>query len=102
MLLEFTDQNFDNEILKSLVVVDFWNPWCSPCNRLNPIIKSFSEHNSDVVVGKLNTIENPRITTQLRVDAIPTIMFFKDGKLVKRLLGLHSEQQLQTYLNELK
>lgn len=103
MLLEVTDYNLDSFIVNSgLVIVDFWSPWCSPCNMLNPVIKRLSENNADVSIGKLNTIENPGASRQFGVDAIPTILFFNNGKLVKKLLGYHSEAQLQKLIDELK
>lgn len=101
MLLEFTDYNFKVPSV-GLTIIDFWSPWCRPCNSLNPVIKTLSENNTDVTVGKLNTIENPAIANQFSVSAIPTILFFKDGRLAKRLLGYHTEAQLQKCINELK
>ena len=103
MLLEFTEHNFGSALSShGLAVVDFWSPWCGPCNMLTPVIKRLAENNSDVMVGKLNTSENPSLTTQYSVNAIPTILFFKDGKVVKRLLGYQSEAQLQKCVDELK
>lgn len=103
MLLEVTEHNLDSVMAKSgLVIVDFWSPWCSPCNMLNPVIKQLAENNADVTIGKLNTIENGAACRRFRVDAIPTILFFKDGNLVKKILGYHTEAKLQQMINELK
>lgn len=103
MLLEVTEQSLDSVIAGSgIVIVDFWSPWCSPCNMLNPVIKGLAENNTDVSIGKLNTAENLGAARKFGVDAIPTILFFKDGKLVKKLLGYHTEAALQHYINELK
>ena len=103
MLLEVTDQNLDSITANSgLVILDFWSPWCSPCNLLNPVIKRLSENNADVTIGKLNTTENGSAARKFDVNAIPTILFFKDGKLVKKLLGYHTEAVLQRYIDELK
>lgn len=102
MLLELTDHNFQNSIGSGLVMVDFWSPWCKPCIMLNPVVKSLAEHNADITIGKLNTVENGAAASAFGVNAIPTIMFFKDGNLVKKLLGYHTEAQLQKYINELK
>ena len=103
MILEFTDYNFKDKLsLTGLTIVDFWSPWCRPCNMLNPVIHKLAENNADVVIGKLNTSENPGLLTQFGVSAIPAILFFKDGKLVKKLLGYHTESQLQSHINELK
>jgi thioredoxin 1 len=103
MILEFTDDNFKEKLSSTgLTIVDFWSPWCRPCNMLNPVIHKLAEDNSDVIIGKLNTVENPGLTAQFGVSAIPAILFFKDGSLVRKLLGYHSESQLQGYINELK
>jgi thioredoxin 1 len=103
MLLEVTESNIDNVTGKSgLVIVDFWNPWCGPCNMLNPVIKRLAENNADVTIGKLNTTENMAAARKFNIDAIPTILFFKDGNLVKKLLGYHNENVLQNIVNQLK
>lgn len=103
MLLEVTDYSYENTIGQNgLVVMDFWSPWCRPCNMLTPIIHKLSEANPDVTFGKLNTIENNAATAKLGVSAIPTIVFYKNGVLVKRLLGYHTEAKLQSLIDELK
>lgn len=103
MLLEVTESNLDSVTTRGgLVLLDFWNPWCGPCNMLNPVIKQLAEKNSDVTIGKLNTIEHTSVARRFGVDAIPTILFFKDGNLVKRTLGYHNENVLQKMINELK
>jgi|SRR5581483_2211664 len=100
MLLEFTDHS-DLDI-KGLTLIDFWSPWCKPCNMLSPIIKNLAEKNEDITIGKLNTMENPALTKKFNINAIPTILFFKDGVLVRKLLGYSTEAKLQEHINELK
>lgn len=104
MIVEFTDYNFLSLLSATnrLTIVDFWSPWCRPCNMLNPVIKSLAEKNPDITIGKVNTVENSSLTEQFGINAIPAILFFKDGKLVRQLLGFQSEQQLQKHINELK
>ncbi len=104
MILEFTDHNFDNTLssIHGLAIVDFWSPWCGPCNMLNPVIKSLAEKNADVAIGKLNTGENPGTAKHFGINAIPTILFFKEGKLVRKLLGYIKESDLQRHIDELK
>jgi len=103
MLLEVTESNLDFVTARSgLVVLDFWSPWCSPCNMLNPVIKQLAEKNGDITIGKLNTIENTGVARRFGIDAIPTVLFFKDGNLVKKILGYHSENALQKMIDELK
>lgn len=103
MLLEVTEHNISDVMSKNgLVIVDFWSPWCSPCNMLNPVIKSLAEHNPEVTIGKCNTSENGAAVGRFQVSVIPTILFFKDGVLVKKILGYHTEAKLQQMVNDLK
>jgi len=103
MLLEVTEHNLAGVTASvGLVVIDFWSPWCSPCNMLNPVIKKLAENNTDITIGKLNTVENTGVAGRYGIDAIPTILFFKNGKMVKKILGYHNEAVLQRYINELK
>jgi len=103
MLLEVTDSNVDSVTARSgLVIVDFWSPWCSPCNMLNPVIKQLAEKNGDVTIGKLNTAENTGVSRKFGINAIPSILFFKDGNLVKKILGYHNESSLQKMIDDLK
>lgn len=103
MILEVTNNNLDSFLANSgLVIVDFWSPWCSPCNMLNPVIKRLAENNADVSIGKLNTAENLDSARRFSIDGIPSILFFKDGKVVKKLLGYYNESVLQKCINDLK
>jgi thioredoxin 1 len=102
MLLEVTNENFNDVVAKpAIVVLDFWNSWCGPCIKLNPIIKSFAENNQHVVVGKINTNEQPDLTGQFNVHHIPTIVFFKGGTEVKRVVGYVTEVKLKEIVDSL-
>lgn len=105
-MVNLTDENFESEILNfsGFAIVDFFSMWCSPCNMLMPVFErlSMSPQNTDIRFGKLNTAENLGAARRFGVDAIPTILFFKDGKLVKKLLGYQNENALQKCINELK
>jgi thioredoxin 1 len=90
---EFTDANWKTEVEQSPipVVVDFWAPWCGPCRLLGPKIEKLAaEYEGKVKVGKLNTDENPDTPGSLRVSAIPTVIIFKGGEVVERLIGDNS------------
>ena len=87
---EFTDQNFEAEVLQSsnLVLVDFWASWCQPCHALAPLIEEIAgKYKGSVRVGKLNTEENEETSTVYNIRAIPTVLLFRDGELVERLVG---------------
>ena len=101
-LPEVTDNTFKTEVLESLktVVVDFWASWCMPCRMLTPILEKVAEKNSEKFsFYKLNTDENPQISKQFRIMSIPTLLFFKNGQEVKRLIGVQQEGALQMELD---
>lgn len=87
---EFTDANFEGEVLKSAkpVVVDLWADWCAPCRAIAPIIEKLAgELSSTITIGKLDTNSNPNVPSRYGVTAIPTLLLFKGGKEVGRLVG---------------
>tara|TARA_Y100000741_G_C17779392_1_gene365018 strand:- start:103 stop:426 length:324 start_codon:yes stop_codon:yes gene_type:complete len=91
MALEITDSNFDEIVLKSEnpVLVDFWAEWCGPCRMLGPIIEELSnEYEGKVVIGKLDVDSNQEFAAKFGVRNIPTVLTFKNGELVNRLVGV--------------
>ncbi|MFH1509163.1 MAG: thioredoxin [bacterium] len=100
----FTDKNFKEEVLQSegLVLVDFFAPWCGPCNMLAPIIKELAKDNEGKVkIGKLNIDENPEISQKYQVMSIPTLIFFHKGENKEQLMGLNRKEDLQKKIDEL-
>jgi len=90
MALQFTDLNFDKEVLQSskLSVVDFWAEWCGPCRAIGPVIDELSkEYAGKVNVGKVNVDENPQVSTNFGITSIPAILFIKGGQVVDKLVG---------------
>lgn len=89
-MIEVTDSNFDKEVLESAnpVIVDFWAEWCGPCRMVAPIVKEIGqEYDGRVVVGKVNVDDNPGISEKFGIRNIPTILFFKNGKIVDKQVG---------------
>jgi thioredoxin 1 len=100
---EFTDGNWKSEVLDSSipVVVDFWAPWCQPCQRLAPTIEKLAgDYEGKVKFGKMNTDQNQDIPGSLRISAIPTVLFFQNGKEVTeaRLIGVNPENKFKESL----
>ena len=91
-----TDRTFTSEVSKhDLMVVDFWAPWCGPCQYVSPIVEELArDYAGKVAFGKLNVDDNPMVATQFRIMSIPTIMFFKKGKVVDMQIGAVPKQFL--------
>lgn len=95
--IEFTDANFETEVIKSdtPVLVDFWAPWCGPCKIIAPIVEEISkEYEGRLKVGKVNTDDNQQVATNFGVMSIPTLMIFKDGQVVERIIGAQPKAAL--------
>jgi thioredoxin 1 len=85
-----TDQNFEGEVLKSSqpVLIDFWATWCGPCRAISPIVEQLAkEYAGKLKVGKVNIDEHPKTPTNYDVRSIPTLLLFKDGKVVGQIVG---------------
>ena len=101
--LEVNDSNFEAEVKNSTipVLVDFWAPWCGPCRKLSPIIDELAtELDGKVKVVKVNTDENLKISQEFSISGIPSILIFKNGEAVERLVGLMQKSQLISNLEK--
>lgn len=90
MAVEFTDGNFDTQVVSSdkLSIVDFWAEWCGPCRAIGPVIEELStEYAGKVNVGKVNVDHNPQLSINYNITSIPAILFIKGGKVVDKLVG---------------
>jgi thioredoxin 1 len=99
MILEYTDDNFN--VSTGIVVVDFWSPRCGPCVMLAPVLEATANKNPNVTFAKVNAAENHSVSNYYGISAVPTLIFFKDGALVKKLVGYQTEQALTKHIADL-
>ena len=102
-VLDFNKSNFNTTILGSStpVLVDFWAPWCGPCQRLGPVVAQVAaEQEGKLVVGKVNIDENPDLAAHYGIASIPTLILFKNGKPCPPVVGPGGKGGILQYLNE--
>lgn len=102
--LQVSDSSWDAQVMKEpgLVMVDFWAVWCGPCQMVAPIIEELAtEYAGKVKVMKLNTDENPEVAGRYQVMSIPTILFFKNGQPVEKLVGARPKRQFKELIDSL-
>lgn len=103
MAKEITDATFSQEISEGLVLVDFWAPWCGPCRMQAPILDQLSQKydETELKITKLNVDDNPQTAASFGVMSIPTLLFFKDGELVEKRVGVQSKPALEEIVEKL-
>ena len=98
-----TDDNFEGEVLKSdkPVLIDFWAPWCGPCKAIGPVVEELAEKFKDSVkIMKLNVDENQKTAAKYGVRSIPTLILFKEGKVLDTLIGLVPKERLEDFVKK--
>lgn len=98
MAYEFTDANFQQEVLQNdkVTLIDLWAEWCGPCRMMSPVVEELAKEYKDrVMVGKLNVDDNPEVPTNYNVRGIPTFLLFKNGELKEKIVGVQTKQFLQ-------
>ncbi len=101
MAVQLTDSNFKETVLdgNQVALVDFWAEWCGPCRMIGPVVEELShEYEGKVIIGKVNVDDNPETATQFGIRSIPTILFFKNGQLVDKQVGVVPKSVLESKL----
>lgn len=96
-------EDFDEKVIKSKlpVLVDFWAPWCGPCRMVTPIVEELAkEYSGKIVVAKVNTDENSDVSYAYRIMSIPTLILFKDGKEVNKMIGALPKDELKSFIDK--
>ena len=100
MALSLNKDNFEKSIANGVALVDFWAEWCGPCKMQLPIEEFSGEMEGKATVGKVNVDEQLELAQSFGIQSIPTLILFKDGKPVKKLVGLHSKEALYEEVNQ--
>lgn len=103
-MLELNDSNFDNNVMKSdiPVLVDFWAAWCMPCLKMGPIFKELAEeYDTKIKFAKVNVEKSQALALRFGIRSIPTLLIFKDGKIVSQIIGVHPKRNLEKKIKEI-
>lgn len=99
-IIKITQDNFESVVLKAekTVLVDFWASWCGPCRMLAPIVDEIANETDDIIVGKINVDEEAGLAIDYGIMSIPTLLVFKEGKVVNKSLGVISKEKILSLL----
>ena len=103
MEIELTNETFENEVLKSdkPVLVDFWASWCGPCRMVAPVIETIAEeYDGKAKVGKVNVDEQGELAAKYQIVSIPTVLIFKNGSVVEKLIGAHAQDDYEDAMDK--
>ena len=101
--VEITDSNFESNVKQyTSLIIDCWAPWCGPCRMIAPTVEALAkDYKGKVAFGKLNTDENVGISTKFGIMSIPTLLFFKNGQLIDKMIGAVPRQQIEERMKKI-
>lgn len=101
LIKQFNDDNFDQGVAHGVVLIDFYADWCGPCRMLAPIVEELAQEMSGkMTVAKVDTDQSVSVAARFEVTSIPTLILFKDGQVVKRVVGLKDLDSLRKMVND--
>lgn len=102
-MLAITSENFEKQVLqaKGVVVLDFWASWCGPCQMQAPAFEAAAKEHPEALFGKVNVDEESELAEQFQVMSIPTLVYLKDGKVLKRTVGYQEQAEISANIREL-
>lgn len=102
MALELNDANIDDTINNNkITIIDFWAAWCGPCKLLGPVIEELAKDNAGIAIGKLDVDANNETAKKFGIRGIPTVLFYKDGVQVHKLIGYQPKESIQKIIDDL-
>ncbi|MFZ5569394.1 MAG: thioredoxin [Thermodesulfobacteriota bacterium] len=103
-IIEIDDSRFETDVMKSQqpVLVDFWAPWCGPCRAMAPVLEDLSKSFGDKIkIMKCNVDDNPVTPAKFEIKSIPTLIFFKDGKVFEQIVGITTKSKLEETIKKM-
>lgn len=102
MIIEITNANFDEKVVKSEkpVLIDFWAEWCGPCRMLAPTVDAIATERDDIKVGKINVDIEQELCVKFEIDSIPTLIILKEGEIAGKLVGYNSKIIVETFIDK--
>ncbi|TGN02067.1 thioredoxin [Leptospira dzoumogneensis] len=102
-LTEINDSTFSSEINKGMVLVDCWAEWCGPCRMVSPVLEELSSEMNEILkIKKLNVDDNQDTAQKLNIQSLPTLLLFKDGQLVDKIIGALPKAQIKSFIERHK